>query len=133
MNSNRRVHSRDLDMKDTPQFVQRLLSRLQVSLPLVVYPRPILLASLRAAAPNAGAVPRCLVINVFYAGGEHGIMCQLEAAGAKPTSPTLVASITQVGFDRRHPISREIAAYRKRRLETLRDANASSTASRESR
>ena len=87
MNSSRRVRSRDLDMNDVPQFVQRLLSRLHAYLPLAAYPRPILLASLRGAIPDASTAPCCIVTNVFYAGDEHGIMCQLEAPGAKHPSP----------------------------------------------
>ena len=133
MNSSRRVRSRDLDMNDVPQFVQRLLSRLHAYLPLAAYPRPILLASLRGAIPDASAAPCCIVTNVFYAGDEHGIMCQLEAPSAKHPSPTLVAPIAHIAFDRRHPISHEITAYRKRRLEALRGAGIGSTASRNMR
>ena len=42
--------------------------------------------------------------NVFYAGDEHGIMCQLEAPSAKHPSATLVAPIGHIAFDLRHPI-----------------------------
>ena len=133
MNSSRRVRSKDFDMNDVPQFVQRLLSRLHTYLPLAAYPRPILLASLRGANPEASAAPCCIVTNAFYAGGEHGIMCQLEAAGANHPSSTLVVPIAHIAFDRRHPISHEITSYRKRRLEALRGAGIGSMASRKMR
>ncbi len=115
-------------MEDQSQYLRRFAERLQLFLPLTAHAKPALSKAIRELFPVASTAPWFLVTSVFYAGGEHGIMCQLEAPDAKPPSPTLVAPIAHVGFDPRHPISHEITAYRKRRLETLRGADISSTA-----
>jgi hypothetical protein len=70
--------------------------------------------------------PRCVLAIVAFlfglqgfvaAGAEHGIICRLELRDETLRAPIFVSSIAQVSFDRRRPISREIAAYRKRRLD----------------
>jgi hypothetical protein len=51
---------------------------------------------------------------VFDAGETFGLMRQVEVgAGADPS--LLVAPITELSFDGKHPIAREIADYRRRR------------------
>jgi hypothetical protein len=53
----------------------------------------------------------------FYAGEENGLMCRIDLQGTSGQPVLLVAPIAQLPFDRRHPIARDIAAYRKRRAE----------------
>jgi hypothetical protein len=57
------------------------------------------------------------VTNVFDAGDAFGLMCQLEVGD--DDAPTIfVTPIAELAFDRRHPIAREIADYRRRRAQT---------------
>ena len=59
--------------------------------------------------------PPLTVTNVFYAGGDRGFMCHFVVDGASGASRAFVAPIGQLALDRRHPIIREIAVYRKRK------------------
>jgi len=47
-------------------------------------------------------------------------MCKLSAEGEAGNKLALVTSITQLDFNRRLPLAREIAAYQKRRAKKLR-------------
>lgn len=108
-------------MNDSCQDIRILVRKLQRFLPLSAHVRPALIKSLRARRPIAANSPMCVVTHVFDAGEEHGLMCQLEfSAGAK--SMVLVAPIGHLSFNRRDPISREIAAYRKRRFKRRQPA-----------
>jgi hypothetical protein len=104
----------DSDMDANAQHARRLIDRLQRLLPLAVHVKPALSASLRRRHPEASALPSCTVTGVFYAGAEHGIMCRLEIHNGSNASSIVVSSIAHISFDLRHPISREIAGYRKR-------------------
>lgn len=101
-------------MDDQSRNLRNLICRLQRFLPLAAHPRPALAASIRKIAPRAPAAPLLSVNCIFDAGADRGLMCRIELNGADLHSPTFVAPITQVAFDRRHPISREVAAYGKR-------------------
>lgn len=114
-------------MDDRSQYMHRFASRLQRFLPLPAHARPTLFKSIRKLLPGAISAPSCLVTNIFYAGIEHGIMCRLELPASMSSSSTLIASITHISFDRRHPISDEISRYRKRRHEPHCDATVGSS------
>jgi len=53
--------------------------------------------------------------DVFYAGEEKGLMCRIDLQGVAGPPFLLVAPITHFSFNRRHPIARDIAAYRELR------------------
>jgi hypothetical protein len=57
------------------------------------------------------------VVNVFSARDGGGVMCQFMVSGAPAGSYPFVAPITQLSFDRRHPIALEVASYAKRRAD----------------
>jgi len=88
--------------------------RLQRALPLPAYGKPALLSFLRNRVVNTGASPRLTVTNVFDAGESRGLMCQFIVQEATAIPCVFVAPLAQIAFDRRHPIAREVAAYRNR-------------------
>ena len=53
-------------------------------------------------------------IDVFYAGEKEGLMCPFDVHEGIDEPVVVVAPITHLAFNRRHPIAREIADYRKR-------------------
>jgi hypothetical protein len=57
----------------------------------------------------------CVVTSIFDAGSGYGILCRVEFPGVRSPAPTLVTPISQVSFDHRNPIARELTAYRKHR------------------
>jgi hypothetical protein len=98
---------------------EQLECRLRRMLPLPAHGKPPLLAFLRNHAPIERGALRLTVTNVFRSGDGTGLMCQFVVSGAAETSHIYVAPITQIAFDRRHPISQELALYRKRRCERI--------------
>lgn len=90
---------------------RKIVDCLRRLLPLPVHAKPALAGRLRPASRHASL----LLTGVFDAGGEHGVMCRLEARGTDFPAPVFVVPVAHIALDRRHPISREIAAYRKRR------------------
>jgi len=55
----------------------------------------------------------CMVTGVFDAGGDLGVLCQVNVAVAE-TSRLLVVPIGHLSFNRKDPIAREIAGCQKR-------------------
>ncbi len=103
-------------MTDSPQNLLRLVDKLQQFLPLPATPTPALRAYLRRAVPGAPMTSRWQVTSVFYAGEAGGLLCQLVVQEATATPRIIMAPLTQIAFDRRHSIAREIAANLKRPL-----------------
>ncbi|WP_157235609.1 hypothetical protein [Methylosinus sp. LW4] len=54
--------------------------------------------------------------NVFDAGGAFGLMCQVEVGESDPL--LLVTPLTELSFDRTHPIAHDVADYRRRCMQT---------------
>ena len=117
--------SEDRPVQPSARRSESLASRLQRFLPLLAYGRPPLIGMLRKHSPDATASSRLIVTNVYDTGGQSGLMCKIDLASATPTSSSvLVVPITLLAFDRRHPISREVAEYRRSRAEILGMAGA---------
>ena len=107
-------------MIDNPKQVTDLLPKLEAALPLPAMVTPRLAATLRQQSPGASIPKECQVTWVSNAGDAGGIMCKLSADGEADNKLALVTSITQLDFDRRLPLAREIAAYQKHRIKKLR-------------
>jgi len=90
---------------------RRLVQRLRRALPLPAYPRPALLAFLRTHRAIGGCAPRLILTDVFDAGGAGGIMCRFAIADVDASR--FVAPLDQLALDRRRPVAREAAAYRR--------------------
>jgi len=108
---------------DNQDQVKRLLCKLTEALPLSALATPALIATLRGRSSSAKITWGCNVTEVMYAGDEGGIMCHLTFDEGEKEEVFLV-SITQLSFDRRLPVAREIALYQKHRIKRIRRDNA---------
>jgi len=105
-------------MTSTDLPAEQLVQKLRRALPLTAHGRPSLTAVLGRSLACANLMPRVTVTDVFYAGEENGLMCRVDVHGVTDEPVVVVAPVTQLAFNRRHPVARDIAAYRKRRAET---------------
>jgi hypothetical protein len=96
---------------------EHLVQKLRRALPLMAHGRPSLTAVLGRSL-SSNLMPRVTVTDVFYAGEENGLMCRIDVQGLADEPMVVVAPVTQLAFNRRHPIARDIAAYRKHCAET---------------
>jgi hypothetical protein len=115
----RDIHSHDVDRTRTARAAdaRRLMDALRRFLPLMAHPCGRSRTASIAATRRRNSGRRCTVTNVFDAGDAFGLMCQIEVGdGADPA--IFVAPIAELAFDRRQPITREIADYRRRRAQT---------------
>jgi len=103
------IRRRDFAMTSTE------MHKLRRALSLTAHGRPPLTAALRRSLACANHMPRVTVTDVFYAGEEKGLMCRIDVQGEIDEPVVVVAPVTQLAFNRKHPIARDIAAYRKRR------------------
>jgi hypothetical protein len=104
---------------DNQDQAERLFRKLTEVLPLSAHATPVLLANLRERSSAAKITLDCKVTKVFYLGDDGGITCQVNFDEEEKEVVFLV-SITQLAFDRRLPVAREIAAYQKHRLKRIR-------------
>lgn len=113
-----RTTSSDSERLDaaSAQDTRRLLEAFRRCLPLVAHPRGRLRATLMRSPQNKGLDSKCKVTNVFDAGETFGLMCQVEIGESDPS--LLVTPLAELSFDRRHPIARDVADYRRRRAQT---------------
>ena len=105
-------------MIDNPAQVERLLAKLNASLPLAATTTPSLAATLRSESVGTELPRRCNVIWVSYSGDEGGIVCKLDFG--REGANAVFASITHLLFDLKAAPAREIAAYQKHRIKRLR-------------
>jgi len=104
---------------DKLRLVNRLLVKLEESLPIVASMTPQLAATIRQQSSGSSYIPRqCEVTAVHYLGDEGGIICRLDLQGADGLRG-LLASITHLEFDPRQPFAADIAAYQKHRTKRL--------------
>jgi len=99
--------------RDAAHSLEALARRLHGFLPLSARCRPPLLGMLHGHAPRVTASTRLLVTGVFVTGG-GGLMCKIDLDCETIGSSVLVVPITHLAFDRRHPIWRDVATYRRR-------------------
>ncbi len=82
-----------------------LVQNLRRTLPLSAHPRPALIAFLRARGLIGRAAPRLIVLDVFDAGEDRGLMCRFAIAEDGEAS-SFIAPLAQVALARRHPAAR---------------------------
>jgi hypothetical protein len=80
---------------------------------------PELKAIMRKKDPTAVVPDTCTVAEIIYTGEEGGITCKLDF-GLENESAIFLASITNLVFDRRCPLYRQITAYQKHRIKKLK-------------
>jgi hypothetical protein len=79
-----------------------LVQNLRRALPLSAHPRPPLLAFLRERGLNGRGAPRLIVLDVFDAGEDRGLMCRFAIAEDREAS-SFIAPLAQVALARSHP------------------------------
>jgi hypothetical protein len=104
-------------IKDLTLQAERLAQKLQSVLPLNAYGNQTLIATIRKRYPSMTIVPRLMVTNVYCVGEKNSLMCQVDLQGLVGQPAFLIVPIEQLAFDRRYPIARDIAAFRKCRAE----------------
>jgi hypothetical protein len=97
--------------------VSALLAGLEGALPLHAEPLAELATVMRQDLPGRPLPRQWRVTQVSYAGDPGGIMCRLEE---ESVDRSFVVSITQLRFNARTPMAREIAVYQKHRSKRLR-------------
>jgi len=115
----RDMNSHDVDRTCAARAAdaRRLMEALRRLLPLPAHPRGRSLSASIAATRRGGSDRRCRVTNVFDEGDAFSLMCQVEVGDA--AAPAIfVTPIAELAFDRRHPIARAVADYRRRRAQT---------------
>src|ERR1700755_711270 len=106
-----------MTMIDHPEQVERLLERLGTALPIPARLTPEVQMTLRQQR-GVTMPANCSVTWISYSGDEGGIVCRLEA-GAE-TAEAGVRSLTHLRFHPRQLLTREIVAYQKHRVKSLR-------------
>jgi hypothetical protein len=86
-----------------------LVQNLRRTLPRPAYPRPALVALLRARGYAGRGSPQLIVLDVFDAGAAAGLMCRFAVAEDGDGS-SFIAPLAQVALQRRHPAARLRAA-----------------------
>ena len=104
---------------DNQDEVERLLRELTKAMPLSALATPALMANLREQSSAANITLDCKVTKVIYAGDEGGVICHL-AFDEEDKEEVFLVSVTHLAFDRRLPVARKIAAYRKHCIKHLR-------------
>lgn len=106
-------------MIDNPMATLELLVLMEKALPITTMIPPALSKLLREQSPEL-IVPRTAVIkDIEYLGDAGGIMCVMGVDARDDDEHLLVISLTNLKIDGRHPLSRRIAAYQKRRTKRI--------------
>ena len=106
-------------MIDDLRTIGSLMERIRAALPMQAHVGGDVLRTLSQETPEASLSHRCDVTEIRYAGDEGGILCTLDF-GVHASKRVYIVSITHVTFERRHPLSRDIERYKKRRVKRLR-------------
>jgi len=97
---------------------------LKESLPIPANVPPQLARELAEQSPELSISGRCNVIDVIYSGDMGGVLCSLGIGGREAESVHVV-SITQLSFNRKVPLFREIEAYQRHRIKKLKKQQSS--------
>jgi hypothetical protein len=106
-----------MDLIDNPDHAERLMARMEASLPIQASIPAALAATLAQNSPNFAAPTKCEIIQLSYS-DPGGIICKLDVT--TPEDGALFVSITHLKFDRRLPLAREIEIYQRRRIKYFR-------------
>jgi len=107
---------------DNQDQAKRLLRKPMEALPPSALATAALLANLRGRSSAAKITLNCTITKVFYLGDDGGITCHVIFDEEEKDEVFLV-SITQLAFDRRLSVARDIAAYQKHRIKRIRSDN----------
>ena len=112
--------------------VDALITRMREALPLSAFATPELAAALQKRKPGCDLPRQWRVTEVTYAGDPGGIMCRLDD-GKDGGVGGFVVSITHLTFEHKAQMAREIKAYQKHRIKSLRKLGGATMPLREDR
>jgi hypothetical protein len=104
-------------MIDDPAIVMRLMLEMEEHLPIPATPTSATVRQLRAQGVKIGAGRVLFIQQVFYAGDEGGIMC--DVTQTKNAKTAIVVSLTHLRVAPGHPLAKEIRAYQQQRIRRL--------------
>lgn len=87
---------------------EAVLKAMRQALPLVGHAKPALLTFLRSRTANRNMAPRLTVIDVLDTQDARGPLCQFAIHDSAAPKELFFAPISQIAFDRRLPLSRQI-------------------------
>ncbi len=93
---------------------QKLVEQLRFALPLKARARPPLIERLRKTISCDAARSNLPVTNIFDAGENLGLMCELDLTRYRPQAPYLVVPLAHLALDRRYGLDRKFQRYRRR-------------------
>jgi hypothetical protein len=103
-------------MIDDYSKATELMERMKTALPIPARPTRQLVGLLRSKGLSFGPNPRLEIKDVYYAGDEGGITCDVTPPGSKEV---VVCSVTHLRIHPRHPLAAEIRAYQETRVRRL--------------
>lgn len=103
-------------MIDSQQQVEMLMQQMKATLPIPATMTSRLVRSLRAQGKSFRK-RAILIHNVFYAGDEGGILCEITPS--QDAKEVIVASLTHLRVSLKHPLGTEIRAYQQARTTKL--------------
>jgi hypothetical protein len=108
---------------DNLERTNALIEKMRSALPIHAGLGIELTSHLREQFPETADSGRCEITDINYLGDLGGIVCHLDL-GCPDDKQVYIVSITHLAFECGSPLSREIAAYKKRRVKRLRKQHA---------
>jgi hypothetical protein len=106
-------------MLDNPLPTFELLELMEEHLPIQAMIPPPLAKLLSEQQPDLDAPRAAMIREIRYLGDEGGIMCVMPLPMRTGAEHLCIVSLTNVKIDGRHPLSRRIAAYQRRRTKKI--------------
>ena len=106
-------------MIDNPYATVELLALMEDALPITAMIPPPLSKLLQEQSPELIVLHTAVIKAIEYHGDIGGIMCVLDVDARDDGEHVLLVSLTNLKIDGRHPLSRRIATYQKRRMKRI--------------
>src|SRR5260221_423507 len=104
-------------MIDNPTTVARLLEQMHDHLPIPAFPTKEIVRTLRRGGVQASADRPLTAKQVFYAGDEAGIAC--DVTPSRDAKSVVLVSLTHLRIAQDHPLFAPIQAYQRERVRRL--------------
>jgi hypothetical protein len=101
--------------------VTDLMGKIEAQLPIPATPTSALVQQLRSRGLKISTQRVMFISRVFYMGDEGGIMC--DVTPTKDAREAYVVSLTHLRIAPNHPLSRDIRAYQRQRIERIARSN----------
>lgn len=98
-----------------------LVHKMKAHLPIPARPTGVFVQAMRGSEVKVSTRQYLQIDSVLYLGDEGGIGCSIQLPGK--AGLVTVASLTHLRVRVSHPLSQEIRAYQRKRVQTLAQAN----------